>query len=215
MKFVKLANDEGSSRSARSPETKGRLITATIDVVFEHGYAGATMAVIAERAGVTRGAIQHCFGDTRVDLITAVCADILERRQRQYLSAMTEFSQSDFSIAREGIKAAYRDPATWFLVEVWIASKSDAILKERVDAYLTSEHYLADESLERMLGTTGSGAIGFREYKYFMRALTRGLALEYSRRLDPELFDRVVDLVIDALSFYLDRDKNGNLDRSE
>lgn len=210
---MKLANGEGSSRSVRSPETQGRLIAAAIDVVFEHGYAGATMAAIAERAGVTRGAIQHCFGDTRVDLMAAVCADILDRRHRRYLSAMTEFSQSNFDSARVGIKAAYRDPATWFLVEVWIASKSDTLLKERVDAYLKSEHFIADVTLERMLEASGAGTVGFREYKYFMRALTRGLALEYSRRPDPELFDSVVDLVIDAFSFYMDRGKNENLDR--
>lgn len=213
--FVKRANGDSSVRLIRSPETQRRLIAATIDVVFEYGYAGATMAVIAEHAGVTRGAIQHCFGDTRVDLMTAVCADILEQRQQQYSSAMTEFVQADIGVARKGIKEAYRDPSTWFLVEIWIASKSDAVLKERVDAYLKSEHYLADESLERMLDASGSGAVGFREYKYLMRALTRGLALEYSRRPDPELFDRVVDLLVDALSSHLSKDEVGSREHPE
>ena len=190
-------------RETRSPETQRKLISATINVVFEHGYAGATMSLIAEKAGVTRGAIQHCFGDTRVDLMAAVCADILEQRQQQYTNAMADLAHADFDSARDGIKAAYRDPATWFLVEVWIASKSDSALSQRVETYLQSEHYLADQSLATLLESLGAGKVGFSEYKYFMRAFTRGLALEYSRRPDPELFDRVVDLAIDAISAYL------------
>lgn len=199
----KLKSEAGAARSRRSPETLRKLIATTITVVFEQGYAGATMALIAERAGVTRGAIQHYFGDTRVDLMAAVCADILDQRQKLYQDAMADLAHADFSSARAGLKAAYRDPATWFLVEVWIASKSDTVLRERVEAYLQGEHYLADEALARMLETCGPDRVTFREYKYFMRALTRGLALEFSRRPEPELFDRVVDFVIDAISAYL------------
>lgn len=198
-------NDLSSARFSRSPETQRRLISATIEVVFEHGYAGATMALIAERAGVTRGAIQHCFGDTRVDLMSAVCAHILEQRQKQYSDAMPDLVKADLGATGSGIKAAYRDPATWFLIEIWIATKSDAALKDRVETYLKSEHYLADDAMMKMLESSEGGKIGFREYKYFMRALTRGLALEYSRRPDPELFDRVVDLVIDSLASYINR----------
>jgi AcrR family transcriptional regulator len=189
-------------------ETQQKLVDAVIAVVFEYGYAGATLERIARRAGLTRGAIQHHFGDTRVDLIAAACAQVLERRQKKYEESIADLAQADLSGARSGLKAAYRDPATWFLLEIWIASKSDQALRDRVETYLQTERSIGDDALTRMLADFGESAVNFRVYKYAMRALTRGLALEYSRRPDPEFFDQVVDFVMDAIEGVLVSDKN-------
>ena len=42
---------------------KAKVIDAAVLSVCEHGLAGTTTATIADRAGVTWGAIQHQFGD--------------------------------------------------------------------------------------------------------------------------------------------------------
>ena len=191
----------------KASDTQQKLIDAVILVVFENGYSGATMTRIAQRAGLTRGAIQHHFGDTRADLMAAACAQVLERRQKQYEDSIKDLAHADLDGARKGLKAAYRDPATWFLLELWIASKSDQMLHERVEAYLRTERGIADEMLSRMLDVSGETSVDFRVYKYAMRALTRGLALEYSRRPDPEFFDSVVDFVMDAVEGRLAKSK--------
>ena len=85
------------------------------------------------------------------------------------------------------------------MLEVWIASKSDAALRDRVETHLKTERGIGDDALARMLADVGDGSVDFRVYKYAMRALTRGLALEYSRRPDREFFDQVVDFVLDAI----------------
>lgn len=54
----------------RSRATRRRLLEATIDCLVESGWAATTVSVVAERAGVSRGATQHHF-PTREDLITA------------------------------------------------------------------------------------------------------------------------------------------------
>ncbi|TWH44560.1 TetR family transcriptional regulator [Rhodococcus rhodochrous J38] len=54
----------------RSRATRRRLLEATIDCLAESGWAATTVSVVAERAGVSRGATQHHF-PTREDLITA------------------------------------------------------------------------------------------------------------------------------------------------
>lgn len=191
--------------SRRPSDTPQKLLDATVRVVFEQGYAGATMTLIAKEAGVTRGAIQHYFGDKRVDLMAAVCADLLERRQKQYRDGMQELVRADFPDARAQLKAAYRDPETWFLVEMWIASRSDAALREKVDHHLKDSHDLDDRALSDLLTSEQDGGVDFRIYKYFMRALTRGLALEYSRRPDTDFFDAVADFAYDAVEASLAR----------
>jgi AcrR family transcriptional regulator len=61
----------------RSATTREALVRAAIDVICELGYAATTTTLIAERAKVTRGAVQHHFG-SREDFILAVIDSALK-----------------------------------------------------------------------------------------------------------------------------------------
>jgi AcrR family transcriptional regulator len=189
-------------------DTKKRLMLATVTTVREFGYAGATMTRISELAGVTRGAIQHCFGDRRVDLIFQTCEDILNRRQSEYRDSIE--SLLDIAVVRKKMKLAYRDPETWFLLEVWIASNSDPALAHKIDALLkTGFEGMLDSELEKLARVTGAYSGNFMVMKCYLRSLTRGLAVEYSRSRDITLFDSVVDLAVDMLETTL-RQRSGS-----
>jgi AcrR family transcriptional regulator len=60
------------TQAERSAETRARVIRAATECVGELGYAGATTARIAERAGVTWGAMQHQFGDKDAIIDTVI-----------------------------------------------------------------------------------------------------------------------------------------------
>lgn len=45
----------------RSRATRRRLLEAAVECLAELGWNGSTVTVVAERAGVTRGAAQHHF----------------------------------------------------------------------------------------------------------------------------------------------------------
>ncbi len=68
----------------RSRATRQRLLEATIECLAEMGWAASTVAVVAERAGVSRGAAQHHF-PTREELITAALEYIFDERMAQAL----------------------------------------------------------------------------------------------------------------------------------
>ncbi len=198
----------GANGEKRSSETYARLVDATVGAVFDHGYAGATMARIAKRAGVTRGAIQHHFGDRRVDIISEVTEHILSKRQDAYAAYYGGTETGEAIDSRAAMKAAYRDPATWFLIEVWIASKSDPELRERVNATLRDVNDRRDIDIATQAFGLDPGR--FRVLKYFLRSLTRGVALEYSRKPDADLFDAVVDLAMDAMEGALSADRKAS-----
>jgi AcrR family transcriptional regulator len=63
----------------RSRATRQRLLEAAIECLAEVGWAGSTVAVVAERAGVSRGAAQHHF-PTREDLFAAAVDYVTEVR---------------------------------------------------------------------------------------------------------------------------------------
>ena len=49
--------------AAQAAQTRHELVDAAIDVFSQWGYSGATLERIADRAGVTRGALYHHFHD--------------------------------------------------------------------------------------------------------------------------------------------------------
>jgi AcrR family transcriptional regulator len=75
-----------------------RLLEAAVECLAELGWAGSTVAVVAERAGVSRGAAQHHF-PTREELFSAAFAYMVQAR----LEALRQ--------AAEGLPAAGPSPA--------------------------------------------------------------------------------------------------------
>jgi AcrR family transcriptional regulator len=60
------------TQAERSALTRAKVIEAVIDLVAEAGIASATASRIAQRAGVTWGAIAHQFGDKDAVLLAVV-----------------------------------------------------------------------------------------------------------------------------------------------
>jgi AcrR family transcriptional regulator len=59
------------TQEERSTATRDALIQAAIDLIAERGYAATTTNLVADRAGLSRGALQHHF-KSRDELIAAV-----------------------------------------------------------------------------------------------------------------------------------------------
>jgi AcrR family transcriptional regulator len=66
----------------RSRATRARLLDSAITCLAEHGFAASTVAMVAEHAGVSRGAAQHHF-PTRESLFTAALAQVTHERGEQ------------------------------------------------------------------------------------------------------------------------------------
>ena len=66
----------------RSRATRARLLESAITCLAELGYSASTVAVVAEHAGVSRGAAQHHF-PTREALFTAALDQMTQERGEQ------------------------------------------------------------------------------------------------------------------------------------
>ncbi|WP_446225277.1 TetR/AcrR family transcriptional regulator [Nocardia sp. IBHARD005] len=116
----------------RSRATRQRLLEATIDCLAETGWAAATVSVVAERAGVSRGAAQHHF-PTREDLITAA------------LEFMFEFRMAQAKIEAETVKAvAQGEGRTRAVVSALVESYSTPFFKAALQVWT---HAAADPAL--------------------------------------------------------------------
>lgn len=81
--MTKEASIKRRTQQERTAETRSALVAAAIDVIHREGYEGASTALIAERAGVSRGAILHHFG-TRAALMAQVVETVYLAEQEQY-----------------------------------------------------------------------------------------------------------------------------------
>ncbi|MEV5648359.1 TetR/AcrR family transcriptional regulator [Nocardia sp. NPDC052254] len=125
----------------RSRATRQRLLEATIDCLAEMGWAAATVAVVAERAGVSRGAAQHHF-PTREDLITAALEYMFDTRMAQSKaesaaltarsgnSAVHDLARTEAVVAQ--LVESYTTTLFKAALQVWTHAAADPVLRERI-----------------------------------------------------------------------------------
>src|SRR5437764_406477 len=117
----------------RSRETKRKLMAATVDCLVERGWAGTTTTLVAERAGVSRGAQLHHFR-TRGELVAAAVEHVGVQSARELRERAAAFDRSTDRTAAvvELIANFFASPLFTAALELWVAARTDPELKELV-----------------------------------------------------------------------------------
>ena len=117
----------------RSRVTRQRLLESTIDCLAESGWTATTVAVVAERAGVSRGATQHHF-PTREDLITAALDYMFDTRMAQARDEAEALPAGEKRTEAVVLRLVEYFTGTMFkaALQVWTAAAADPALKERI-----------------------------------------------------------------------------------
>ena len=117
----------------RSRATRKRLLEAAIECLAELGWSGSTVAVVAERAGVSRGAAQHHF-PTREDLMTSAVEYVAEERLARLRShaAGLPTGPGRTQAVIDMVEHMYTGELFRAAIHLWVAASSDARLRERV-----------------------------------------------------------------------------------
>jgi AcrR family transcriptional regulator len=115
----------------RSRATQQRLLEATVDCLVEYGWSGASTTVIAERAGVSRGAQLHHY-PTRAALVLAAVEHLAERRAAEIRAEATALAvDGDRRLDQviDMLAAAFTGPLFVAALEVWVAARTDEELR--------------------------------------------------------------------------------------
>ncbi|MER5433101.1 TetR/AcrR family transcriptional regulator [Streptomyces sp. NPDC002588] len=173
----------------RSRATRQRLLESAVACLADRGWAGSTVSVVAEHAGVSRGAAQHHF-PTREDLFTAAVEYVAEERSTALRTLFPEGAAE-----RQAIVAAlvdlYTGPLFRAALHLWVAASNEEQLRPRVtelEARVGREtHRIAVE----LLGADES-VQGVRETVQGMLDMARGLGLANLLTDDAGRRERVV-----------------------
>ena len=176
----------------RSRITRARLLESAVSCLAELGWSGATVAVVAEHAGVSRGATQHYF-PTREDLFTAALEHMAEVRLAEIRSEAARLPP-DAVPTRDVVGLLvrlYTGPLFRAALQVWAAAAASEALRELVvplEARLGRE---AHRAAIELLGADES-APGVRAAVQATLDLARGLGLADTLTDDSRRRDRII-----------------------
>ncbi|MER6130638.1 TetR/AcrR family transcriptional regulator [Streptomyces sp. NPDC001815] len=173
----------------RSRATRQRLLEAAVACLAERGWAGSTVSVVAERAGVSRGAAQHHF-PTREDLFTAAVEYVAEERSTA-LRALFPEGATDRRAVVAALVDLYTGPLFRAALHLWVAASNEDQLRSRVtelEGRVGREtHHIAVELLR-----ADESRPGVRETVQGFLDMSRGLGLANLLTDDTARRDRVV-----------------------
>src|SRR5687768_7115504 len=113
----------------RSRATQLRLLEATIDCLVEHGWSATSTTLVAERAGVSRGAQLHHY-PTRAALVLAAVQHLAERRAAELRAEAAAMKAGDrVDRVLDLLAAAFTGPLFVAALEVWVAARTDPALR--------------------------------------------------------------------------------------
>jgi AcrR family transcriptional regulator len=161
----------------RSRATRQALLDAAIASLGELGWGGATVAVVAERAGVSRGAAQHHF-PTREALFTAAIDELMTAWIDDLRMHRDELPDGPDRIRAvvERIVEVYTGPLFRAALELWVAAAADPQLREQIAPFERRIGREAHRVVVELLGADESQP-GVREAIQATLDLARGLGL--------------------------------------
>ena len=117
----------------RSRVTRRKLLEAALESLGEVGYAATTVAVVAARAGVSRGAAQHHF-PTRADLFAAAVEHMTEVRLAEIRSQAAALpvgaGRTEAIVAM--LAEVYSGPLFRAALHLWVAASTEEPLRRQI-----------------------------------------------------------------------------------
>jgi AcrR family transcriptional regulator len=116
----------------RSRATRARLLESAITCLADLGWAASTVAVVAEHAGVSRGAAQHHF-PTREALFMAALEHVTRERGEQMRRELAgRRATIDTAAVVELVFALYSGTLFRAALILWVAAADEPQLREQI-----------------------------------------------------------------------------------
>lgn len=114
----------------RSEETRWRIMEATIELLVEQGHAATTTLAVQERAGVSRGGMQHHF-PSRNELLVAAVGHLARERLAEIAEQVQNYASEDFTIpdAIRRLWETFKSPHFVAAMELWAMARTNPELR--------------------------------------------------------------------------------------
>jgi TetR/AcrR family transcriptional regulator, transcriptional repressor of bet genes len=161
------------------PIRREQICRAASTVIARDGFAGTTMRVVAEEAGVSTGMLNHYFAN-RQDLLMHALTFVSERAHGRMVTAIDGIppGRERLTALLDSMLADGEDQDTGETWRVWINAYGEAVrlpaLRHTIEARLNSWYALLDHALEGLVPAEAEGEI---PWSWRLDALLNGLAI--------------------------------------
>lgn len=166
------------SRAERRAETRRRLIDATIQCLCDVGYFDTTTTLVADRAKVSRGALQHHFR-SRDDLFLAVIEQV-----GADLAAAFDDDRADSESVRDRVEAicriywkVYSSDVYLAQVQIWVGAHNDRKLQRNIEVVARRMRLAQDGLWKKSFSELGVHSELLEALRSLTLSAVRGLAL--------------------------------------
>lgn len=179
----------------KSQEARRRIAEAAIDCLVELGYHRTSTTQIIERAGMSRGAMQHHF-PSKQDLIVGATDHLLEGviRRSEPLLAELELGHIGFAELVDRLWRHFIGSRRYQAVlELVNASRTDPELRGRIHPTLDRWNRIIDERMAGLFRARSGDPDEIALLMQMTRALLRGLASSDGAPLPPAATRRMLE----------------------
>lgn len=165
------------TQAQRTAATRGAVLDAAVAALVEHGYAGTSTRLVAERAGVSLGALQHHF-PTKAALTVEATRHLVQRIAAEFVDAapLGGEDQARLGDLLDRLWLVYRGPSFAAGVELLVAARTDGALAAPMRDFDTEVEGLLSRSAVALLPDLAARE-GFEGLMQLAFASLRGLAL--------------------------------------
>ena len=194
------ASRKRTPNAERTAKTRAKLIEATIACLYELGFHQTTTTVVAERAGVSRGAMLHHF-PTKADLVMAAAERMRDMRGELHRDRMAELNtpSEKFLSLIDVLWEAMTSPSGVARIELMLSTRSDPEMAQKFSQMNDELDRSHKDSVWRLCETMGlSGDEDRAKVDAFVQlyaAALRGLAIDALRENSREGADSSVELL--------------------
>jgi AcrR family transcriptional regulator len=187
---------ERRTQAERSADTQHKLVEAAIAVLHRVGYGATTTGLIADEAGVSRGAMLHQY-PTKVDLMLAVVAEVYQRETAEYRR------RGEADSPRERLYQfpdlmwdLLTRPSAMAVLEIMMGSRSDPELARRLAPLQRQIEATSRATVERLLKEGGFPDLPeANAMRRLFVAAIRGLSIDLMLLQDRAELDEAIQLL--------------------
>jgi AcrR family transcriptional regulator len=190
--------DRSSTKVSRTQEertsaTRARLIEATLDLLLSKGYAAATTADIAARAGLTRGALAHHF-ESKDELVVEAVEHLLKTTTQEIRVYASQVGKGSLSISDfvDRLWIIFSGPFFMVTLEHITAARHSDLLRRRLIERTREFHKSLDEIWHHLFSGSGLGSAEVETTLNATLCLLRGMGVQTVLRSDPVYYGHLL-----------------------
>jgi len=166
------------TQDERRRASQAAILTASIELLTEVGYAGFSASRVAARAGISRGALEHYY-PKRLDLVAAATQHAMDEAvaHARSLAALARHSADPVAQFLMDSEHFFFNPLYQALIESRIAARSDKALARVSDPIVRKARFTLNEIWTDTLRRAGYPRESAQSFVELTHYLLRGVLL--------------------------------------